>query len=136
MKTHTVSAHAAVRPPPRSLQAVEDMCMHQMQARLYARLQAECDAHIGTQLDALQGHMRLPPTAFLEQVGVGVSVCVWGGGAGVTLPPQPCALLATCLGAFPAAAAAAAAERAVTTAVQHGLLIQGSNGYDSEAAHQ
>jgi hypothetical protein len=42
--------------------------MHQMQARLYARLQAECDAHIGQQLAALQAQTQLPPTAFLEQV--------------------------------------------------------------------
>lgn len=50
------------------LQAVEDMCRHQMQDRLYKRLQAECDAHIAQQLAGLQSQTQLAPAAFLEQV--------------------------------------------------------------------
>lgn len=80
--------------------------MHQMQARLYARLQAECDAHIGTQLDALQGHTRLPPTAFLEQV------CCVGGGVGGGWFHTDASI--TCI-----TAAAAAPPCALTTAMQH-----------------
>jgi hypothetical protein len=57
-------------------QAVEDLCMHQMQSRLYGRLQAECDAHIGQQLAALQAQAQLAPTAFLEQVRTSTCVCV------------------------------------------------------------
>jgi hypothetical protein len=57
-------------------QAVEDLCMHQMQSRLYGRLQAECDAHIGQQLAALQAQAQLAPTAFLEQVRTSTYVCV------------------------------------------------------------
>ncbi|KAF6264244.1 Cullin-domain-containing protein [Scenedesmus sp. NREL 46B-D3] len=48
--------------------AVEDMCRHQMQDRLYKKLQAECDAHIAQQLAALQTQTQLAPAAFLEQV--------------------------------------------------------------------
>eukprot|EP00882_Tetradesmus_deserticola_P034394 GHRQ01039435.1.p1 GENE.GHRQ01039435.1~~GHRQ01039435.1.p1 ORF type:complete len:145 (-),score=51.45 GHRQ01039435.1:170-604(-) len=50
------------------LQAVEDMCRHQMQDRLYKQLQAACDAHIAQQLAALQAHTQLAPAAFLEHV--------------------------------------------------------------------
>eukprot|EP00878_Enallax_costatus_P001922 GHUV01002084.1.p1 GENE.GHUV01002084.1~~GHUV01002084.1.p1 ORF type:complete len:775 (+),score=225.89 GHUV01002084.1:456-2780(+) len=48
--------------------AVEDMCRHQMQDRLYNRLQAECDAHIGQQMSALQSQTQMAPSAFLERV--------------------------------------------------------------------
>lgn len=48
--------------------AVEDMCRHQMQDRLYKKLQAECDAHIAQQLAALQAQTQLAPAAFLEHV--------------------------------------------------------------------
>jgi cullin-4 len=53
---------------PCFLQAVEDMCRHQMQDRLYKKLQAECDAHIAQQLSGLQAQTELAPAAFLEQV--------------------------------------------------------------------
>lgn len=49
-------------------QAVEDMCRHQMQDRLYNRLQAECDAHISQQIAALQAKTQMAPAAFLERV--------------------------------------------------------------------
>eukprot|EP00775_Hariotina_reticulata_P012777 gene12777-12905_t len=48
--------------------AVEDVCRHQMQDRLYNRLQAECDEHIAAQLSSLQGQTQLSPSAFLEPV--------------------------------------------------------------------
>eukprot|EP00879_Flechtneria_rotunda_P031663 GHRR01034612.1.p1 GENE.GHRR01034612.1~~GHRR01034612.1.p1 ORF type:complete len:688 (+),score=269.23 GHRR01034612.1:951-3014(+) len=44
------------------------MCRHNMQDRLYKRLQAECDMHISQQLAALQAQTQLAPAAFLEQV--------------------------------------------------------------------
>lgn len=101
--------------------------MHQMQARLYARLQAECDAHIGTQLDALQGHTRLPPTAFLEQV--------WGGGGWCHTAASTTRITAAGAARAPPRCSSSSTW---TTAMQHGLLIQGSDGdddgYDSEAA--
>jgi len=53
--------------------------MHQMQGRLYSRLQAECDEHIGRQLAALQAQTQLAPTAFLEQVGGGEQEGGWAG---------------------------------------------------------
>lgn len=39
-----------------------------MQDRLYNRLQAECDTHIGQQIASLQAQTQMAPAAFLERV--------------------------------------------------------------------
>lgn len=65
---HSHSNHTLPFGPLPSLQAVEDLCRHGMQERLYQRLAAECDAHIGSSLAALAGQTQLAPAAFLEAV--------------------------------------------------------------------
>jgi len=47
--------------------AVEDLCVHKMAARLFARLQSECASHVRTVLTGLQGQTP-EHTAFLRMV--------------------------------------------------------------------
>jgi hypothetical protein len=49
--------------------AVEDLCLHKLSAKLYALLQAECDAHTALQLRALAAKAPLGTPAFLQHVG-------------------------------------------------------------------
>ncbi|KAF8068312.1 CUL4A [Scenedesmus sp. PABB004] len=67
-----VAAVHAKQPVATSLEelyrAVEDLCRHAMQERVYARLAAQCDAHVGRQLAGLAAQVSLAPAAFLEAV--------------------------------------------------------------------
>ena len=56
--------------PSASVQAVEDMCIHKMQERLYQRLSAAVDAHLAQQLQQLQSYLGLDPVSFLDKVYV------------------------------------------------------------------
>jgi hypothetical protein len=63
-------AAAAFLPPslPPCPQAVDDLCSHKLQAKLYARLTAALDAHLGCVMASLAGHTALEPVAFLERM--------------------------------------------------------------------
>ena len=54
------------------MQAVEDMCLHKMAARLYGNLQQVCDTHVGRTLDALAADAAVDAVRFLSQ-----AVAVW-----------------------------------------------------------
>lgn len=45
---------------------VEDMCVHKMGAKLYQRLEGECDRHIGTMLECLVNQVRMALIYFRE----------------------------------------------------------------------
>ena len=49
-------------------QAVQDLCMHKMADKLYARLQQECDAHIAAHVASLSDSLSLGPVPFLDKV--------------------------------------------------------------------
>lgn len=47
---------------------MEDLCLHKMAVGLYARLQKECDAHIGGLMQRLAESEASESAVFLEQV--------------------------------------------------------------------
>lgn len=47
---------------------MEDLCLHKMAVGLYARLQKECDAHIGALMQGLADSEASEPAVFLHQV--------------------------------------------------------------------